>query len=207
MENNLSKNERGFEKHGQLIKTVEELKTGDIIGINHYDNESEMYQQAIVHFVDKLEDEIYIKGGIIPPTAYFKRPSIGVRFSDSLEVEYAYIHVPSAASHCLTQWYVIPKHTTIIQDGDLGITDVRKEKDSRPYLIRQGLLYELGQLIPPLELPQWGFMFQSNNPQETKDICAVVKQEFENARAVYSRIEQIFKQQQKRANERTRKER
>ena len=69
------------------------------------------------------------------------------------------------------------------------------------------MLYELGQLIPQLELPSWGFMFQSNNPQETKDICVAVKKEFENARKVHSGIEQIFKQYQNKTNERMIQER
>lgn len=211
MENKLSKNEQALAKYGQLVETVDGLKAGDIIGINYYrvaGNKSEMYQEAIIHFVDRVEEEIELKKNeTIPPTAYFKRPNIGIRFSDSLEVDYAYIHVPSAASNCRTEWYLIPKNTIIRQNGDLEMTRLEEDQNSNPYLIKQGLLYELGQLIPPLELPSFGFMFQSNNPQETKDICVVIKKEFENARKVYSEIKQIFKQHQSKANDRMMKER
>jgi len=210
MEDKASKNERALAKEGQLIETLDGLKAGDIIGINHYTvegNKSEMYQEATIHFVNKIEGEICIKRETIPPAAYFKRPTMGVRFSDSLDITYAYIHVPRDAAICLTQWSPLPENTMIWRDGDSRIAHLRKEPDEKLYLIRRGLLYELGQLIPQVELPSWGFMFQSNNPQETKDICAAVKKELENARDVHSRIEKIFKQYQNRADERITQER
>jgi TusA-related sulfurtransferase len=42
------KNERAFAKEGQLIKAVEELKPGDIIGINHTNPGN--YQDARIYF-------------------------------------------------------------------------------------------------------------------------------------------------------------
>jgi hypothetical protein len=190
------KNERAFAKEGQLIKAVEELKPGDIIGINHTNPGN--YQDARIYFVEDIDLEPSLKGMTLPPTAYLKRPHIGVNFSDSLSVVYAYIHVPSPGEGCKTFWNPLPKNAT-------GNTE-EFDKD-KTYLIKQGLLYELGQLISSVELPSWAFMFQSNNPQETKDVCMAVRQEFANARAVHSKITQIFEQHQRRASDRMRQER
>lgn len=198
MSENQTIDDKALAKEGRIIYSATELNQGDILGIVHKRPEwgKPEYRDTRLYYVDRVDLEPHLKGITLPPTAHLKAPHLGVRFSDTLQLAYVYIHIPSPGEDAKHSWMPHPNQPLENMADKELVEDWFGKEDGNAYAIRQGTLYELGQLIPLVEVPSWSFMLQSKNQSDIYTVCEAVKQEFENAKAINLKIRQIFEEHQ-----------
>ncbi|MDD5192094.1 MAG: hypothetical protein PHX96_03090 [Candidatus Nanoarchaeia archaeon] len=162
-------------KEGKRIQDFNDVTAGDILSIFSLENLPHGPNEIRLYYVNSIEHEPKFFNTPMEPYVSLKRPHIGVRFSKpSLEDCYVHLSIPSSGDKCRECW------------------NPKEDKKEHVYLLKSGILYEWGKLIPNFELPNWSFLFQSGKSSRLISLCESTKGDFEKARQIYEKIKTEF---------------
>ena len=148
-------------KIGRPVTSVAELHVGDIVGRINPQGEVYSYGDIRLDCVERVELEPLPPFFLPPrPRAYFMRPEVGFTVLNG-DVGRLFIHTPMPGQYHPTYSWAVGESLMAINESEVEWAETVNAELFPLWLINDNEYRRLGQLIPKVQVPSWGFLAQT----------------------------------------------